>query len=72
MSSERLVQQLIDLPDGSSVKVTIAKWLTPNGDYIMEKGIEPNIEVDLTLDDYNNNRDPQLDKAIEIILKEIR
>ncbi len=61
------VQQLMDLPGGSSVKITVAKWLTPNGDYIMEKGINPDIETDLTLDDYNNNQDPQLDKALEVI-----
>jgi len=61
------VQELINLPGNSSVKITIAKWLTPKGDYIMEKGISPDIEVNLTTDDYNNNRDPQLDKATEII-----
>lgn len=61
------VQELINLPGNSSIKITVAKWLTPNGDYIMEKGINPDIEVELTLDDFNNNRDPQLDKALEII-----
>ena len=61
------VQELMSLPGNSSVKITVAKWLTPNGDYIMEKGINPDIDVDLTLDDINNNRDPQLDKAIEIM-----
>jgi carboxyl-terminal processing protease len=61
------VQELIDLPKASSVKITIAKWMTPNGDYIMDKGISPDIEVDLTLDDFKNNRDPQLDKALEIM-----
>lgn len=61
------VQELISLPGNSSVKITVAKWMTPNGDYIMEKGITPDIEVELTKDDYDNNRDPQLDKAIEII-----
>lgn len=66
------VQELINLPGNSSVKITIAKWLTPKGDYIMEKGISPDIEVDLTTDDYNNNRDPQLDKAVEIIKERIK
>jgi len=61
------VQELIDLPGNSSVKITVAKWLTPNGDSIMEKGINPDVEVELTQDDFNNNRDPQLDKALEII-----
>ena len=61
------VQELEDLGGGSSVKVTIAKWLTPNGDYIMEKGINPDVEVKMTNDDYANNKDPQLDKALELV-----
>lgn len=61
------VQQLIDLPGGSSVKITVANWLTPNGNYIQDKGITPDIEVDMTADDYNNGRDPQLDRAMEEI-----
>ena len=65
------VQQLIDLPGGSSVKITVAKWLTPKGDYIMEKGISPDVEVKMTNDDYENKRDPQLDKAMEIIKEKI-
>lgn len=66
------VQELMDLPGGSSVKITVAKWLTPRGDYIMEKGIEPDIKVELTLDDYKNNRDPQMDKALEVIKSKIQ
>lgn len=61
------VQELIGLPQGSSVKVTVAKWLTPNGDYIMEKGISPDIEVKMTPEDYKNEKDPQLDKALEVL-----
>jgi len=64
------VQALKELSDGSNLKITVAKWLTPAGDYIDEKGIEPNIEIELTVDDVNNDRDPQLDKAIELILNE--
>jgi carboxyl-terminal processing protease len=66
------VQELISLPGNSSVKITVAKWLTPKGDYIMEKGISPDIEIDLTSDDYANNRDPQLDKAVEVIKEKIK
>ena len=66
------VQELISLPQNTSVKITIAKWLTPNGDSIMEKGINPDIEVELTSDDFTNNRDPQLDKALEIIKEKIK
>lgn len=61
------VQELISLPHDSSVKITVAKWLTPNGDYIMNKGISPDIEVELTLDDFKNEKDPQLDKAMEVV-----
>jgi len=63
------VQELISLPNKSSVKITVAKWLTPNGDYIMEKGITPDIDIDLTVDDFKNDRDPQLDRAMEKILE---
>jgi len=66
------VQELVNLPGNSSMKVTVAKWLTPNGDYIMEKGINPDIDVNLSLDDFNNDRDPQLDKALEVIKEKIK
>ncbi len=65
------VQKLESLRDGSSLKVTIANWLTPNGDLITDKGLEPDIKVEMTEEDYDQDRDPQLDKAIEII-KEIK
>lgn len=65
------VQQLEKLSGGSSLRITIARWLTPNGDYIMEKGIDPTVDIDLTDDDYNNDRDPQMDKALEILKEKI-
>lgn len=61
------VQEMTDLVGGSSLKITIAKWLTPKGYSISEKGLDPDIKVEMTEDDYSNGRDPQLDKAIEII-----
>lgn len=61
------VQDYQTFPDGSSLKLTVAKWLTPNGRSINETGINPDEVVALTEDDYNNNRDPQLDRALEII-----
>lgn len=64
------VQTLRDLSDGSVLKVTIAKWLTPGGDFINDKGIEPSVKVDLTQDDVNHDRDPQMDKALEILHKD--
>jgi len=63
------VQALKPLSDGSILKVTISKWLTPAGDSINEKGIDPNIEVELSVEDVNNDFDPQMDKALEIIKK---
>lgn len=61
------VQELIKLPGETSVKITVARWLTPNGDQINKKGIEPDVEITLTEEDYNADRDPQLDKALEIV-----
>lgn len=60
------VQILENLKDGSSLKVTIAQWLTPKGNNISEKGITPDKVIDFTPKDYENNKDPQLDAAINI------
>lgn len=59
------VQQLINLADGSVLKVTIAKWYTPKGKNINKSGIEPDKKVDLTADDVNAGRDPQYSAAID-------
>lgn len=61
------VQTLENLQDGSSVKITVAKWLTPNGNCINETGIKPDVEIDLTEEDYNAGKDPQMDKALEML-----
>ncbi len=63
------VQQLTYLQNNSSLKMTIAHWLTPDGSPISNKGIKPDIEVEMTEEDYQQGRDPQLDKAIEVIRK---
>ncbi len=63
------VQSIRELPDGSSVKVTVAKWLTPAGNSINDTGIAPMVEVKLSADDFNKNLDPQLNKAVEVLLK---
>jgi carboxyl-terminal processing protease len=62
------VQSLINFSDGSALKVTIAKWLTPNGDSINDLGINPTQEVKLTIDDFNKNKDPQMDAAVKFLL----
>jgi len=61
------VQELEKLKEGSSLKITVARWLTPKGELIADKGLEPDIEVEMTEEDYEAGRDPQLDKAIEVI-----
>jgi len=63
------VQTLHRLPDGSYLKVTIAKWFTPKGRSIDKEGIKPDIEVNYTKDDVTAKKDPQLNKAIELLLK---
>lgn len=66
------VQELIPLKQGTAVKITVAKWLTPNGKQINNEGINPDIEIDLTNDDYEKDRDPQLDKALETLREKIK
>ncbi len=70
------VQELEKYSDGSSLKVTIAKWLTPAGISISDKGIEANVEIKFKEEDLKEEgkieigtpgKDPQLDKAIEIV-----
>jgi len=58
------VQKLINLPNGSVLKETVARWYTPNGKNITKQGITPNKTVPLTADDVNAGRDPQLDAAL--------
>lgn len=62
------VQELIPVGKDMSVKVTVARWLTPDGNQINEKGITPDVEVDLSVDDFKAGHDPQMDKAIELLL----
>ncbi|MDB5167458.1 MAG: putative carboxyl-terminal protease [Candidatus Saccharibacteria bacterium] len=57
------VQKLIDLPDGAELKVTIARWYTPNGKNITTQGITPDITATLTQADSDAGKDPQLDAA---------
>ena len=54
--------------DQGAVRVTIAKWLTPSGRTIHQLGLNPDVYVSMTEDDYNNDRDPQLDAAIQTLL----
>ena len=61
------VQEIVDLEDGSSLKVTVAKWFTPKGISISKNGIKPDIEV---IDkDLKDEKDAQLDFAIQYLKK---
>lgn len=60
------VQELDDMHNSTSLKVTVAKWLTPSGHSISDEGLEPDVKVEMTKDDFDNGRDPQLDKALEL------
>jgi carboxyl-terminal processing protease len=57
--------------DQGAVRVTIAKWLTPKERTIAGEGLQPDVEVEITDEDRQADLDPQLDKAIEILLQEI-
>ncbi|OGZ02250.1 MAG: hypothetical protein A3G64_02930 [Candidatus Liptonbacteria bacterium RIFCSPLOWO2_12_FULL_60_15] len=65
------VQQIIHLADDSTLKITIAHWVLPKGTIIDKNGLEPDIEVKLTEKDIEAKRDPQLDRALAEIKKEI-
>jgi len=66
------VQDLETFKQGAALKITVAKWYTPNGRCINEKGLEVDVEIKLTEEDINQDRDPQLDKAIEILKEKER
>jgi carboxyl-terminal processing protease len=55
------------LSDGSELRVTIARWFTPNDRAIHGEGLAPDIEVTLTPEDLEADRDPQLERAIEYL-----
>jgi carboxyl-terminal processing protease len=61
------VQQLLTLTPDTAIKITIAKWLTPNGVSISSNGVEPQVKVEITEEDKKNNKDTQLEKAIQIL-----
>ena len=63
------VQSVTPFDDGSSLRLTVARWYTPDGHEINGKGITPDIEIELTEEDWNGDKDPQLDRAFEILNK---
>jgi carboxyl-terminal processing protease len=61
------VQTLINI-DGGSLKVTIARWLTPAGINIMGNGITPDIDVEATSSEITATNDPQMARAVQFLL----
>jgi carboxyl-terminal processing protease len=61
------VQELIPVTDTTSLKVTVARWLTPDGVSISEHGLTPDITVPFTIKDIDAKKDPQMDKAVELL-----
>jgi len=57
------VQELDDLPGGSAIQVTIAKWITPGGVNLNHNGLTPDVVVNMTADDAAAGKDPQMDAA---------
>jgi carboxyl-terminal processing protease len=65
------VQLPLDLRyDDGSVRITIARWLTPNENHIQDIGLEPDVYVEITEEDIAAGLDPQLDEAVELLLEQ--
>lgn len=63
------VQEVVKITSDTILKITVAKWLTPKGISISDKGLTPDYVVEITQKDIDAKKDPQLDKAVEILLK---
>lgn len=60
------IQDARDFEDGSGIHITTNKWLTPNSVWVHDEGIEPDIEVEITEEDFEAGNDSQLEKALEL------
>jgi carboxyl-terminal processing protease len=65
------VQEVEEFRDGSSVKLTVAQWVLPSGKTLEGEGLKPDIEVTISDEDAEKGRDPQLEKAIEVLKAEM-
>ncbi|MDD4319739.1 MAG: S41 family peptidase [Candidatus Peribacteraceae bacterium] len=63
------VQEVIELPGGSSLRVTVARWLTPEGKNLAEEGVQPDIVVERGADEAATKKDAQLDAAVRFLLE---
>ncbi len=66
-----VVQELRNLPGGASLKISVAEWLMPKGGRIDKVGLEPDYKTEITEKDAESGRDPQLEKAMEILQEEM-
>jgi carboxyl-terminal processing protease len=66
------VQEFMDLKDGSTLKLTIAHWVLPSGRILDHDGLVPDYAVKLTDEDIAAKRDPQFDKALEVLKSEMK
>jgi carboxyl-terminal processing protease len=64
------VQELVKVTDTTSLKITVAKWLTPKGISISEKGLTPDYLIPVTKADIAKKKDPQLAKAVQLLLQQ--
>ena len=64
------VQEVVSITPDTILKITVAKWLTPSGVSISEKGLTPDYPVEITQKDLDAKTDPQLNKAVELLLKQ--
>lgn len=62
------VQQVIDITSDTILKITVAKWLTPNGTSISEKGLTPDYPVEITKKDLEDKKDSQMNKAVDLLI----
>jgi carboxyl-terminal processing protease len=63
------IQEFIPLKEGASLKITVANWLTPKGELITNQGLKPDIIIEMTEEDIRQEKDLQLNKALELIRK---
>ncbi len=61
------VQELVEITPDTALKITVARWLAPNGSPIPQEGIAPDVEVKITEEDIKAKKDPQMDKAVEML-----
>ncbi|MFA6404548.1 MAG: S41 family peptidase [Candidatus Paceibacterota bacterium] len=63
------VQELVPITSDTSLKITIARWLTPNGHNLSQSGLDPDYPVEITEENTKNGRDPVMEKAVELLSK---